>query len=288
MNGASQVREQNGSVTMYRREPWLGGLLSIAAICYTTMINTAGAEVSNGRDMATRSRNFNGAPQGFGEETAHDLQGEWQLAPRVTDEDVELLREISRDRLGSLIEGKQTTKEIANAIIEWLWLPDETGGIKNPLRQGGESAEDVGADVGDARGCLRGSEPRFRRVASLGRGSCAGVSSGLVVSQGRPAFLHRVLGCAVGAVGAVGFFGQSGVAVGHAAGAAGIGGVEFAGDAYRVRRFECAGCLQYRALGGLHSGDRACGWDVSGAHGGAGRVAHGESLCVESRSLALH
>ncbi len=66
----------------------------------------------------------------LGEKLEYGLWREWVLPYRVLDEELGLWRKDFHQRMQPVIEGKKTTKQVADAIIGWMWVPDELGATR--------------------------------------------------------------------------------------------------------------------------------------------------------------
>ncbi|MFD0894017.1 transglutaminase domain-containing protein [Luteolibacter ambystomatis] len=55
---------------------------------------------------------------------------EWVLPYRVLDEDLDLWRKRFHDTLMPLAAGKHTTAEVADALFDWMWGPDDNRRVK--------------------------------------------------------------------------------------------------------------------------------------------------------------
>lgn len=91
------------------------------AIQYDLVSLTAGEIIEN----VTYARRVHEALPYLGEKLDEKLWREWVLPYRVGDEDLCLWRKDFYERMQPVVAGKQTTKEVADAIIEWLWVPNE-------------------------------------------------------------------------------------------------------------------------------------------------------------------
>ena len=63
----------------------------------------------------------------LGEKLDDGLWREWVLPQRVLEENLCPWRKDFYERMKPVVAGKKTTQAVADAIIEWLWIPDEKG-----------------------------------------------------------------------------------------------------------------------------------------------------------------
>jgi hypothetical protein len=75
-------------------------------------------------ENVTYARKVHEALPYLGEKLDEDLWREWVLPQRVLEEDLSLWRKDFYDKMQPVIEGKETTAEVAEAIRAWLWGMD--------------------------------------------------------------------------------------------------------------------------------------------------------------------
>ena len=75
-------------------------------------------------ENVTYARKVHVALPYLGEKLEEDLWREWVLPQRVLEEDLSLWRRDFYEKMQPVIEGKETTAEVAEAIRAWLWGMD--------------------------------------------------------------------------------------------------------------------------------------------------------------------